>query len=130
MLEWPDNRIVVRGVDYTAEVVQCLERRVARDMRRAERDLAEAHRQGGNRYFIESADGNGGEVRHVMHPVHAGALVAKFGTHECLDDPSVIRDYLKQFPAARVRSRGRKPRIGWRGGSSRFGSRITFRKTY
>jgi hypothetical protein len=130
MLEFPDGRIVVRGVDYTTEVVSVLHRRHQSDMARAERELAAAHRAGGERFFLDSSDGDGGEVAHVMHPVHAGALVAKFGTHECLEDKSVIKDYLAQFPSARVKSRSRKPKVGYRGGRTRFGSRITFRKIY
>lgn len=125
-----ENGIVVRGRDFTREVVQVLEERQAKDFARAERELAAAHRAGGERHTVRTADGDGGEVRHVIHPVHVGMLVNKFGTHKCLEDGGVMRDYLKQFPAARVRSRSKKLTVGWRGGTSRYGVRVTFRKTY
>ena len=129
-LNFFNEGIVVRGRDFTREVVQVLEKRQARDFARAERDLAAAHRAGGERSTIHTKDGDGGEVHHVMHPVHAAMLVNKFGTHRCLEDKGVMKDYLKQFPAARVRSRSRKIQVGFRGSGTRFGVRVRFRKVY
>lgn len=125
------DAIVVRGVDFTREVVQTLERRQAADFARADRELAAAHRAGGERTSLRGRNGDGGEVQCMIHPVHAGMLVSKFGGDaRCLSDPGVLADYQKQFPAARVRSRSRRIQVGWRGGRSRFGTRITFRKVY
>lgn len=124
--------IVVDGRDYTRDVVRVLERRQAADFQRAERELAAAHRAGGERYFIQGENGKAvGAVDMIFHPVHIGPLLNKFGgDHKCLEDKSVQRDYLKQFPAAKVRSRSRKIQVGFTGGTTRFGARITFRKTY
>jgi len=124
------ERIVVRGVDFTREVVQVLERRQAADLRRADRDLKAAHRAGGERRTIHGKNGDGGEVTHVIHPVHAAMLVNQFGDARCLSDAGIMKDYVKQFPAARVRSRSRKIQVGWNGGSSKWGKHITFRKVY
>jgi len=125
------ERIVVRGRDYTADVVQVLERRQAESFHRAERELAAAHRAGGERKTLRGRNGNGGEVTGVIHPVHAAMLVSKFGGDaRCLNDKSVIADYEKQFPAAKVRSRSSRVQVGWRGGSTRWGKTITFRKVY
>jgi hypothetical protein len=124
------ERIVVRGVDYTREVVQVLERRQAGDLQRADRELKAAHRAGGERRTINGKNGGGGEVTHVIHPVHAAMMVNKFGDAQCLSDPGITKDYLKQFPAAKVRSRSQRIQVGWRGGSSKWGKNITFRKVY
>lgn len=124
------ERIVVRGRDFTGEVVQVLERRQARDFHRAERELAAAHRAGGERKTIRGRNGDGGEVQAMIHPVHAGMLVSKFGGDpRCLSDKSVIADYQKQFPAAKVRSRSGRVQVGWRG-TTRWGKSLTFRKVY
>jgi hypothetical protein len=129
-LNFFNEGVVVKGRDFTREVVQVLEKRQAKAFNRAERELAAANRAGGERATIRTRDGDGGEVHHVIHPVHAAMLVNKFGTHRCLEDKGVVKDYLKQFPAARVRSRSRKIQVGFRGGQSKFGARITFRKVY
>lgn len=123
------ERIVVRGVDYTSEVVQVLERRQAGALQRADRELRAANRAGGERRTIRGKNGDGGEVTHVIHPVHAAMLVNKFGDAKCLSDPEITRDYLKQFPAAKVKSTSRKIQVGWRG-NTRFGKRISFHKVY
>ncbi len=125
------ERIIVRGRDFTSEVVQVLERRQASAMKRAERELAAAHRAGGERRtHYSKTSGNGGEVTAMIHPVHAAMMVNKFGSAECLSDRGVIRDYQKQFPASRVRSRSARAQVGWTGGSGRVGRNSTFRKTY
>lgn len=125
------ERIVVRGRDFTSEVVQVLERRQAAAMKRAESELAAAHRAGGERKtYYSKTSGNGGEVTAMIHPVHAAMMVTKFGSAECLSDPEVIRDYQKQFPASKVRCRSAKTQVGWTGGSGRVGKNSTFRKIY
>ena len=125
------ERIVVRGRDFTQEVVQVLERRQAASFARAERELAAAQRAGGERTAVYSkGSGNGGGVTAMIHPVHAAMLVNKFGSAECLSDAGVMRDYQKQFPASKVRCKSSKLQVGWTGGSGRVGKNSTFRKTY
>lgn len=92
--------------------------------------MAQAAKAGGERRFIQGQDGDGGEVKMMIHPISYHYWGQRLG-YECWDqDSDFVREYLRDNPAARVRSRGEhlQVQVGGLGTvAARFGR---FHKTY
>lgn len=85
---------------------------------------------GGERRFLQGSEGDGGEVKMMIHPISYHYWGQRLG-YECWDqDSDFVREYLRDNPAARVRSRGEhlQVQVGGLGTvAARFGR---FHKTY
>lgn len=114
------ERIVIKGVgDITKEVMAVLQRRRALAVLEAAKRLDLAAKAGRERYHIEDKSG-GGYVAFQIDPVIYHAFGQRWG-YAAWRDKDFIRDTLKRIPQARVVSRSRKPKVGWRAGVSREG---------
>lgn len=66
-------------------------------------EMAAAARAGGERRTFKVADA-GGEVQFMVHPLSYHYWGARLG-YKCWQDAQFVREYLRDNPAARVRSR-------------------------
>lgn len=76
----------------------------------------------GERRFLKSADGFGGEVGVMIHPEVFHHWGQKLG-YQCWNDKQFINEFLRDNPEARVKSRSATPTVAVQGlatGSKRF----------
>ena len=87
------------------------------------REMAAAARAGGERRVFKIED-VGGEVQFMVHPVSWHYWGARLG-YRCWQDPQFIREYLRDNPAARVKSRNANPTLRVQGAKdgSAFGAK-------
>ena len=75
--------------------------------------IRQAAKAGSERKFIADEAGNGGEVTMQIHPTSFHNWGQKLG-YQCWEDKQFCAEYLRDNPAARVKSRNAKPNVGWR----------------
>lgn len=85
------------------EVIQAF-----KDLRRkkAELEFQKIARQGQDRVFMQTPDGVGGELAMQIHPESYHYWGQRLG-YQCWSDPTFCKEYLRDNPYARVKSRAR-----------------------
>lgn len=68
------------------------------------REMREAQAANGERRILKFDSGNGGEVRMMVHPVSYHYWGQRLG-YQCWEDKGFCREYLRDNPEARVKSR-------------------------
>lgn len=81
-----------------------LEARLLAKRARCEREMALAAKANGERKILRGREGDGGEVKMMIHPASYHYWGQRLG-YECWEDPQFCREYLRDNPAARVRTR-------------------------
>ncbi len=74
------------------------------------REMAAAARAGGERRTFKLDGDVGGEVRFMVHPVSYHYWGARLG-YACWHDAAFVREYLRDNPAARVKTRSANPSL-------------------
>lgn len=90
--------------------------------------MRQAAAEGGERRVLRGPDGNGGEVTMMVDPVSYHYWGQRLG-YACWSDAQFCREYLRDNPEARVRSRSVNPTVLVQGRGGLGGTR-RFRKTY
>lgn len=96
-----------------AAAAEILRRRESVALERARVEAALAAKAGGERFFIEDKEG-GGEVKMMVHPLFYHFWGRKLG-YQCWSDRKFCAEFLRDNAFARVKSRSKKPKVGWRG---------------
>lgn len=92
--------------------------------------MALAAKEGGERRMLRSSDGNGGEVSMMVDPYSYHYWGQRLG-YDCWSDAEFCREFLRDNPEARVRSRPDAPTVlvSGQGGLATTGTR-RFHKAY
>ena len=80
-----------------------LARREAEKFAKMRKEMILAQRGGGVRRMLDDRGEGGGFVEYMVHPVSYHYWGRRLG-YECWDDKSFVREYLRDNPAARVKS--------------------------
>lgn len=113
--------------DAVKDVLNAITRKKVAVMRREMRQMAA---EGGERKILRFADGNGGEVRLMIHPMSYHYWGNRLG-YQCWSDPGFIHEYLRDNPEARVRNTAEHPTVIVQGsGGLASSGHIRFHKTY
>lgn len=91
--------------------------------------MRQAARAGGERRFLTASDGFGGEVKMMVHPVSYHYWGQRCG-YACWSDAGFVREYLRDNPEARVRSRADHLSLVVSGLAAGAASARRFVKTY
>jgi hypothetical protein len=92
-------------------------------------EMAAAAKAGGERRIFK-IDGVGGEVQFMVHPVSWHYWGGRLG-YRCWQDAGFIREYLRDNPAARVKSRAINPTLrvqGFKKPGAAFGAKSPARR--
>lgn len=108
-----DNGLWIPGYgDLTQAVVAELHKGLAARPFIMERQMRRAAAAGRERFHIADKEG-GGPMTMMIHKYSYHYWGQRLG-YECWKDKKFCREYLRDNPASRVKSRSRQPRIGWR----------------
>lgn len=92
------------------EVRETLAQWEAQKRRLAQAQMKLAASVGYERRFVVDNEGNGGEVKMSIHPTSYHYWGQRLG-YQCWDDKQFCREYLRDNPAARVKSRPDNPTV-------------------
>lgn len=107
------ERIVIKGVgDITDEVMAKLREQRALAVLRATKIMDLAAKAGRERFHVGDSE-VGGHVNMMIHPTFYHAFGRKWG-YDCWRDKEFVQHTLKANPQCRVKSRSRKPQVGFR----------------
>lgn len=96
---------------------------------KAAKEMAAAAATHGERRFLEAPDGFGGQVGMMVHPASFHYWGQRLG-YDCWKDPQFVREYLRDNPAARVRSHARQTTVVVPEVSPTLAARRKFSKRY
>lgn len=87
-----------------------LDYRMRQKMAKLEREMALAAKAGGVRRTLPDDGHGGGEVQYILHPISFHYWGRRLG-YECWQDDQFVREYLRDNPAARVKSVARNTTV-------------------
>lgn len=97
------------------EVIAILEMWQGQRRKLAMAEMRQMAAAGGERRFLQGSEGDGGEVKMMIHPMSYHEWGQRVG-YECWQDDGFVREYLRDTPEARVKSRNTTPIISMAAG--------------
>lgn len=99
---------LTRAQDQEVREVLCKAEWAKREIARKQMQLAA--KAGGERRLLRLPDGNGGEVKMMVHPMSYHYWGQRLG-YECWSDAQFVAEYLRDNPECRVRSVSDNPTV-------------------
>lgn len=97
-----DTACALLGVSVD-DVIAEFQRRHALKVAKMNQEMVLAQRAGGVRRIVRDSQHGDAHVGHMVHPVSYHYWGQRLG-YECWDDPQFVREYLRDNPAARVKT--------------------------